>query len=814
VSIDRVATYRLQLHSGFGFAEAQEIAGYLDSLGISHLYLSPILTARAGSQHGYDVVDHQRVNPELGGIEGLRALAQSWPGEIVVDIVPNHMAVADPANRWWWDVLKHGPASDYAEYFDIDWDPSEERLKRSILVPILGDHYGRVLEAGEVRVELHDGEPCVRYYEHVFPLAPSSREHDLDAINADKDRLHELLEAQHYRLAYWKVAGRDLNYRRFFAINDLAALRVDRQDVFDQVHKTIFELVDEGLVQGLRVDHIDGLRYPRGYLERLRSRCPNCYVVVEKILEGTEGLHDAWPIAGTTGYEFIKQVDGLFVDPRAEKPLDAVYARFSGSDHPPEAMALEAKFHVMNTELATDIERLTDLFVLVCEDQRRYRDFTRPELRQAQRETLASFRVYRTYVDVRTGDVRPEDERTVIDAIEDAQDRRTDLDPEIFDVLKQVLLLELEGEEEAALAMRFQQASGPVMAKAIEDTFFYRFERLVALNEVGGDPMHLGHTIDDFHLCNRRTQERWPETMLAGSTHDTKRSEDVRARLALLSEIPDEWSAGVMRWAQHNDRHRPGEWPDQEMEYLLYQTLVGAWPLSADRAIAYMDKAAKEAKVHTSWISPNEGHDAALATFVGAVMDDPEFMADIGAFASALVAPGHVNSLSQALLRITSPGVPDFYQGTEVWDFSLVDPDNRRPVDYQARGALLEQVLGADVLDGDRWGKSGMAKMWLIHRALHVRKRHPEAFGPHGTYEPLIATGSRAEHVVAFSRGGTVISIAPRLVLTLAGDWQDTSLELPPGSWRNAFTGVVVTDATLLAPLLQDLPVALLEREE
>lgn len=484
VSHERIATYRLQLHDGFGFDHARRVTDYLKDLGVSHLYLSPILQARAGSGHGYDVVDHTRVNLELGGVDGIRALATAWSGGIVVDVVPNHMA-ADPSNRWWWEVLKNGPASDFAEYFDIDWDPTEERLKRSILVPVLGDHYGRVLEDGQLEIDTADGEAVVRYHEHAFPLAPSTRPHDIDAINHDVDLLHELLDAQHYRLAYWKVAGRDLNYRRFFAINDLVALRAERSDVFEATHATVLGLVAEGIVDGLRIDHIDGLRYPAEYLARLQQAAPGCYVVVEKILEGEEQLRSDWAADGTTGYEFISQVDGLFVDPAAEKPLTDLYANFTSLDTAPEDLAIESKLEMMNVELSTDIERLTELFVTVCEDQRRFRDFTRPELRQTIRETLASFDVYRTYVDARTGTIAEEDATTIEHAIEDAARRRPDLDPELFSLLRQVLLCEIEGEEESALAMRFQQASGPVMAKAIEDTLFYRFNRFVALNEVG-----------------------------------------------------------------------------------------------------------------------------------------------------------------------------------------------------------------------------------------------------------------------------------------------------------------------------------------
>ena len=814
MSPNPVATYRLQLHKGFGFHDAALVADHLAELGISHLYLSPILHSRAGSQHGYDVIDPQRVDEELGGLAGLRALRGAWPGQIIVDIVPNHMAVTDPGNRWWWDVLKHGPGSEFAGFFDIDWDPSEERLKRSILIPILGDHYGRVLEAGGLKLEIYDGEPCVRCFEHVLPLAPSSRPHDLETLNRNVDLIHEVLEAQHYRLAHWKVAGQELNYRRFFAINDLAALRMDRAEVFEATHRTIIDLVKEGLIDCLRVDHIDGLRYPREYLQQLQEAVGDRHVVVEKILEGDEELPNDWPVAGTTGYEFIGQVDGLFVDPGAEKPLSDLFDRFTGAKVEWHETAIAAKLQVMDTELSADIERSTELFVKVCEDQRRYRDFTRPELRQALRETIASFDVYRTYTDARDPVVRSEDALVIERATDDACSRRPDLDPELFGLLRDVLLLNIEGEDEAALAMRFQQVSGPVMAKGIEDTSFYRFNRFVALNEVGGSPEHFGRSADDLHRFNARIQTQWPLTMLAGSTHDTKRSEDIRGRLAVLSEIPDEWGAAVTRWSQHNENHRQSEWPDRATEYLLYQTLVGAWPLSVERAATYMDKAAKEAKVNTSWISPNEHHDAALRGFIESIMADRAFMDDVAAFVAPLVEPGYVNSLAQLLLRMTSPGVPDFYQGTELWDFSLVDPDNRRPVDYDIRRRLLDEVRHVDAATAWARAAFGAPRSFLIQRTLAVRTRQADAFGPDGSYTPLTAVGTRSAHVVAFARGSGAVTIVPRLALTVGRDWGDTKLGLPEGRWVSVLTDDRAQGEVRMDQVFENFPVALFERTD
>ncbi|MDQ4065825.1 MAG: malto-oligosyltrehalose synthase, partial [Actinomycetota bacterium] len=469
-SVPPIATYRVQLHKDFTFDEAAGIASYLAELGVSHLYSSPYLQARAGSTHGYDVVDHSSLNDELGGEDAhsrmVKALQNAGLGH-VLDIVPNHMAVTDQRNRWWWDVLKHGPTSRYAAYFDIDWDPPEIRLKRHILVPILGDHYGRVLTSGELSLERHGEEIVLRYHEHVLPVAPGTlaEDADLPSIAGDANALHRVLDAQHYRLAYWKAAGAELNYRRFFAINELAALRADNPEVFEATHRFIIELVASGRLDGLRVDHIDGLRYPGDYLERLRNAVGNaCPIWVEKILEGEETLPGGWPVEGTTGYDFLIRMQDVFVHPSGERPLSELYAQMS--DHTdPEDLEYRSKLHVMNTELAPDIERLTELMLAVCEKHRDYRDFTRPELRQAIRETIAAFEVYRTYADARTRTVSEHDVRRIESAVDRARARRADLDPELFRFLRDLLLLRHEGAEEDALAMRFQQTTGPVMAK-------------------------------------------------------------------------------------------------------------------------------------------------------------------------------------------------------------------------------------------------------------------------------------------------------------------------------------------------------------
>lgn len=811
---ENAASYRLQLHQGFGFDDAVAISDYLAELGITHLYLSPILQARRGSDHGYDVVDHDRLNQDLGGAEAYERLVQAWePRAIIVDIVPNHMAITDPMNRWWWDVLKNGPASRYAPYFDIDWNPSEAKLRHSILVPILGDHYGRVLEAGEIRLESSPHGGVVRYLEHVLPLAEGTAPDDLTAINTDVIALHEVLESQHYRLARWTAAGRELNYRRFFAINDLAALRIDRPEVFDATHGFLLSLIGEGAIHGLRVDHIDGLRYPGDYLERLAGLVPEIPTWVEKILESDEQLPASWPVAGTTGYDFLKRAGGLFIDPVGEKALTDIYTTFTGVRSDPATLARDAKMTMMNTELATDIERLTDLFVGVCESLPRYRDFTRHELRQTLRETLASMPVYRTYGDSRSATIGTEDIATITAATSDARARRGDLDPELFDLVADVLLLHVGGDQAEALAMRFQQTSGAVMAKGIEDTFFYAYNRFVAANEVGGDPLRFACSVEAFHEANVRAQQRWPDSLLATSTHDTKRSEDVRARLAVLSEIPEQWGTAVDRWTQMNERHRPPGFDDRNMEYLLYQTLVGAWPLSSERAVAYMNKAAKEAKEHTSWIAPDETYDTALTSFVEAVVDDRAFIAEVEDFVAPLVEPGRIVSLAQTLLKITSPGIPDFYQGSEVWDLSLVDPDNRRPVDYEARRRLLAEVKTMSADEAWATAHTGAPKMFLIHRALKALGRFPQPFEGDDGYLPVEVDGSRSDHVVAYMRGGAVVVIVPRLVMSLGSQWDDTSIALPWGRWTDVFTDAAIEQVAVLRDVLGRFPVAMLVKE-
>ncbi|HZP43102.1 MAG TPA: malto-oligosyltrehalose synthase [Candidatus Binatia bacterium] len=872
------ATYRLQLRPGFGFDEAAALVDYLAALGVSHLYCSPVLEAAAGSTHGYDVVDPRRLRAELGGAAAYdrlaRALAAAGLGQ-VLDIVPNHMAVTGRQNVWWWDVLENGPSSLYARYFDIDWDPPEAKLRHTVLLPILGDHYGRVLEAGELRLEHERGRFTVRYWEHVAPVSPRSldailvraaerigeradqlasiatalgrlppahltdwesvreRHRDkevlldqlarlteedpavreaIDAVvaetNANPDALDALLQRQNYRLARWQTAGRELDYRRFFDVPTLVALRTEDPIVFHDTHALVLDLVRTGRVQGLRVDHPDGLRDPQGYLEQLRAEVGGAYVVVEKILQPDERLPREWPVDGTTGYEWLNLATGLFVDPAGEEPLTDLYTRFTGDAVPFDEHARRSRLHVLRDALPADLDRLAAFLVDVCERHRRYRDYTRAEAREALRATLVRLPVYRTYV--RPGVVRPEDAARVTEAVERATADRPDLDPELLVFLRDVLLLRHDGEPERELAARFQQVSAAVMAKGVEDTAFYRYGRLVALNEVGGDPARFGTTVEAFHRRNAETAATHPGTMLATSTHDTKRAEDVRARLVLLSQMPERWASAVWRWAAMNARHRTDDRPDRGMEYLLYQTVVGAHPLPRDRAQAYMEKAAREAKVHTSWIDPQAPYEAALAAFVAAVVEDASFAADLAAFLEPLVEPARTTSVALTLLKATAPGVADVYQGAELWDTSLVDPDNRRPVDFAARRALLAWLDGATPEDVRARAETGAPKLFVLRRALDLRRRHPAPFD--GDYVPLAATGAKAGRVVGFVRGGEVATVVPRLVLGLE-DWGDTAVPLPPGGWTNELTGdAVAGGAVPLASLLARFPVALLRR--
>jgi (1->4)-alpha-D-glucan 1-alpha-D-glucosylmutase len=797
----------------------------------------------------------------------------------LLDIVPNHMAIPGEQNPWWWDVLENGPSSHFAVYFDVDWEPPEARLRNTVLMPVLDDQYGRILASGQIKLVRENASFRIRYRDHVFPAAPRSldsifaaaaercgsddlafvadaldwlplptstdrasvyrRHRDkavlsrqvarllaedsailravdrvIDELNANPDALHALLERQNYRLAFWRTAGRDLGYRRFFDINSLIGLRMEDPAVFNDTHRLVLRWLTEGIIDGVRVDHIDGLRAPRQYLERLRRASPAAWIVVEKILEPGERL-PPWPVAGTTGYDFLNRAGGLLVDPVAEGSLTNFYAEFTGDPLDLKELIREKKDLVLRGPLGSDVNRLTAMFLEVCEHRRDHRDYTRHDLHEALITTISSFPVYRTYVSVGDGEPSDDDERQIMTAIEAAKALHPALDAGLFDFLRDLLLLRVRGSVEDELAMRFQQITGSAMAKAVEDTAFYCFNRLVCLNEVGGDPTRFGVSLDDFVRESTEMQRAWPCSLLATSTHDTKRSEDVRARLYLLSEIPQCWASTVQRWSVLNCKHWRGRDPDRSAEYLLYQTIVGAWPITIERVTEYMRKAAREAKRHTSWINPNVEYEAILLAFIESALNERTFLNELEAFVAPLIEPGRINSLTQTLLKLTAPGIPDIYQGCELWDFSLVDPDNRRPVDYAERRKLLAQAIQLPPRAIWRYADSGLPKLWLIRQALHLRKRCPELFGPNGSFRPLQVHGLARQHVVAYVRGEGAIAVAPRLILGLRDRWADTAIDLPAGSWSNELTGESLSSGlTPVAQVLKDFPVALLTNEE
>jgi (1->4)-alpha-D-glucan 1-alpha-D-glucosylmutase len=876
------STYRLQLHQGFAFDDATKVADYLQALGISHVYCSPYLQAAPGSMHGYDVVDYQKVNEELGGEEGQKRFCQRL-GELglgqVLDIVPNHMALG-MQNRYWWDVLENGPSSRYSTWFDIDWHPGDMKLQNKVLIPVLGDQYGRVLSAGQIKLEHSNQGFQVRYMDNLFPVAPRSlsatlskaaeylqndtlnfiadsfsrlpspdsidrevamaRHRDktviyrllnrlceeeldvvaaiaraVDELNTDYDALDRMLDEQQYRLAYWRTADHELGYRRFFDVNTLIGLRMERMHVFEATHRKILEWLANGVLDGIRVDHPDGLRDPEQYFKRLRSRAPDAWIIGEKILAPREFLRESWPIEGTTGYDFLNVCNRLLAYDNGLDVLTKIYRDFSNETIDFETLVHEKKLNVELTALGSDVNRLTSLFVEICKNNRDRRDYTREEIRRALREVAACFAVYRTYVVPERDQSLDEDHAQIEQAVLQAKKRTNDPDPGILDFIGDVLALRSRGDLETEFLLRFQQFSSPVMAKGVEDTAFYCFNRMIGLNEVGGAPDRNGMTIAEFHDYCARMQASHPQTMTTLSTHDTKRADDVRARLAAITEIPGRWRAAVNRWSHANTTFRAGKYPDRNTEYFLYQTLVGAWPISKDRLIAYMKKAMREAKQQTSWTQPNKEFEEALGIFIERILESPAFISELERFVGRVLEAGRINSMAQTLLKYTAPGVPDTYQGGELWDLSLVDPDNRRPVDYDLRREMLSELQGGmDVDEIMRRMDSGMPKLHVVCKALHLRREHPEWFGAEAAYTPMAAQGSKGDHLIAFLRGDCVAVIVPRWPLRLGGNWATTSLELSPGKWRNIFTGEAVMGVRLrVQSLLRKFPVALLTRE-
>jgi (1->4)-alpha-D-glucan 1-alpha-D-glucosylmutase len=850
-----IATYRLQLNRDLRFADAARLVPYLAALGVSHLYASPFLKARPGSAHGYDIVDHNAINPEIGTEAELYALLERLREHgmgLILDVVPNHMGVLREDNAWWQDVLEHGKNSRFAKFFDIDWQPAKPELRGKVLLAVLGRHYGEALDEGEIRLERErPGAPWgLRYYEHRFPLNAASRRHLEPRALRDSLAMHELLERQHYRLAYWRVASDEINYRRFFEINELAALRVEERAVFDATHALIARLAQRPGVHGVRVDHPDGLADPCEYLARLGALFERPYVLVEKIHADHEELPADWPVHGTTGYRFANVLTGLFVDGSAEARFDRIYQRFTGERRSFEEIAHESRVLIMNTTLAADLNVLAHRLARVAAGNRRTRDYTMSGLRQALAEVAARFPVYRTYVTARG--VSPADRRYIGWAVRAAQRASHIADPSVFDFVRSVLTLEAapaQGPRRRAMlgfVTRFQQFTAPVVAKGVEDTAFYRYHRLAALNEVGNEPKRFGISLKAFHAASEDRARNWPFTMLASSTHDTKRSEDVRARMGVLSEASAAWRLMLRRWSLLNRSRRAeteaGTAPSRGDEYLYYQTLLGIWPERApeqaelatlrERLQAYMLKAVREAKLRTSWINPDEAYEAALKRFVDETLEPREtnlFLKDVNQTLARLARLGMLVALSQALVKVASPGVPDYYQGSELWDFSLVDPDNRRPVDYALREKYLGELHQTPSPEQLLAGLSdGRAKLHVITRGLALRRRFPELFHG-GAYVPLFADAGREENVCAFAlrqNGCGVIAAAPRLFVGLlkgAGDaplgeevWGESRLALPAameGTLENVLTGEqhrIERGALALAELFGRFPVALL----
>lgn len=966
------ATYRLQLGKQLRFDDVRELGDYLAELGIGAVYLSPFFRARLGSTHGYDVVDHRQLDPALGSEQEFGALSDELRAGglgLMIDIVPNHMGIDDPHNAWWQDVLENGPGSTYAKYFDIDWNPPKAALGGKVLLPVLGDQFGKVLEDQQLRLAYEDQRLVIRYHERSFPTDPRSwvsvlkqavesvapllaadvsermelesivtalehlpprtdlgaetvqqryRENEVarrrlstlvencaevrqaieQAIGeyngrrgepASFDKLESLLIEQPYRLCYWRVATDEINYRRFFDVDSLAAIRVEDAEVFDAVHETVLRLISEGWVTALRIDHADGLHDPQQYLTNLalavcrtRTSRPqsadegSCalYTVVEKILASDETLPADWPVQGTTGYDFLNLLNGLFVDRLGAYALREAYARYVGSSDTFSQVLYESKRAILATSLSAELYMLSHQLDHISEQHRWSRDFTRLSLYRALREVVACFPVYRSYIRPEIGEVREEDRRRVLEAVRVAKRRNPAMSASFFDFIASVLLLEEPaGLSEEARAERrrfvstFQQFTGPVTAKGLEDTAFYRYFPLASLNEVGGDPTIPGVSTEQFH---RRILERassWPHSLLTTGTHDTKRGEDVRARLNVLSEIPQEWEAAIRRWQEMNAAARceldGAAVPDANEEYLIYQILVGTWPLSpldesarqayVNRIVAYIDKALREAKLHTSWLNPYEEYDQGVANFIRTVLAnfDSPLVQEIDAFARSIADAGFVNSLAQTLIKMCVPGVPDFYQGVEFWDFNLVDPDNRRSIDFKSRRQALTR-LAARVREGEaelaaelltQWPIEQL-KLFVIWQTLRFRRAHDMLF--EGSYQPLFAEGPRKGNMCAFARtthNEWALCLVPRLASQAnreyaghepsasrppegswapAAWWQETFVQLPaeaPRHWRHVITGhrfetSAAADegqALDVSQVLRVFPVALLE---
>ncbi|HEY3860284.1 MAG TPA: malto-oligosyltrehalose synthase [Verrucomicrobiae bacterium] len=819
------ATYRIQFNHECTLAQARALVPYLHELGVSHIYASPLLKAVPGSMHGYDICDFHQLNPEVGTPADFAALHDELARHkmgLVLDVVPNHMGIDGQNNQWWWDVLKSGAASRYAGCFDIDWLAADPRLRGKVAMPVLGERYHEAITKGNLRLAEKDGVVTLLTGGQTLPVSPESMaalrkqgplEKAIAEINGSPKALDDFVQKQHYLLMFWRNAPSMLNYRRFFTISSLAGIRIEEEWVLNEAFSLVKEWLAKGWVNGLRVDHADGLRHPEQFLRRLREMAPAAWIVLEKILEPGEPLNPHWPVDGTTGYDFLHVLNGVFIDPEGEKPLSDFYAEFTGETLDYPALVRVKKQLVIREQLAAESTRLTDLLVQIAARHWECRDCTRAELDAAWTELAVCLPVYRTYTGASDDpEVSKRDARLIRAVAAAAREQRPGLPPALFDFLEDLLLLRRRGELEDDFALRFQQLTGPVMAKAVEDTAFYCYARFAALNEVGGDPHRFGLSLAGFHQWCERQQRLWPNSMAASSTHDTKWGGDARARLALLSERPREWAEAVRRWSRMLEPRRTGQWPDRRSEYLFYQALAGAWPLSKERALAYMEKAAREGKEHTCWEQPAQDFEAALQRFVSEAMEDGRFMADVERFITPLLDLGWVNSLAQTIVKLTATGVPDIYQGAELWDLNLTDPDNRRTIDFAPRRQILAEARGLSAEEAWRRRESGLPKAWLIWKSLAAREHYPSLFSE-GAYEPLPVSGAGASHVLAFMRGGGAITVAPRLIGAGLEDWGDTKVELPAGRWKNVLTDTAAVSG-MMKVLTARFPVALLAREE
>jgi (1->4)-alpha-D-glucan 1-alpha-D-glucosylmutase len=861
-------TYRLQMHREFPLKSAAEILPYLKKLGISHVYLSPCLQAAPGSTHGYDVADPSQINAELGGeTEWAAFIAQTRDEglKVLLDIVPNHMS-ASRSNPWWEDVLANGPYSRYAGFFDI-------RMRESgpyrIEVCSLGKPYGQAIEAGELTLVVENHLPRVAHFDSSWPLSPRSwglvlasvadtedahklevfvrlmalsenptdsdskrnyaaltglgreilsdfaadgrLQKAIDVVNEDHDRLDAVLQQQYFSLHTWKLSGELSNYRRFFDVDSLIGIRTEMPEVFDAGHQRIRRMIEENEIDGLRIDHPDGLREPARYFQMLRSMLPDGRIYIEKILENDERLDEGWAVDGTVGYDFLSKVNRLWMDDQRIDSLTGTYFDFTQQSVNISTVVRQKKRDIIAASFSADLNRLVRNALAIARMDRTTRDISPRHLHEALTALTVALPLYRTY---RTeSGISEIDQRILIDTTQRARSASPHVDSAAFDFVLALLTRPNLNPDEAAFAAEWQQLAPAVMAKGVEDTTFYCFDRLLSCNEVGASASLIGISNDKFHEYCHHLSERWPNNQLATSTHDNKRSEDVRTRISILSEIPDRWAEALHQWSQLTEASWKNRTPDRHAEYLLYQTLIGTWPITLERCWQYMLKASREAKLRTSWHEPNTGYEASIQGFTEGVFENHEFLNSLETFIQPLILPGRINSLAQTLIKMLAPGVPDFYQGTELWDLSLVDPDNRRPVDYAERNRLLdrcENMSGPQTLL--EWD-TGLPKLWLISRLLKLRHARPVDFSPESKYQPLVAQGTRLGNLLAFRRGENLIVAVPRFLTSIGNDWSDTRLPLPQGTWRHAFTEAEVTGPVSAEDLFGKFPVALLIRQ-